>query len=124
MRLGLRWRDVDMLGHVNQSVYHELLEEARTQLLSSLPGADSKGGWVLVHTDLDHRHEIRRDQGSVDCIARVAKLGTKSVTIENEVRLTDGTLCAEGSSVIVAWDLQTRAAREMTDEERRGFLGS
>ncbi len=123
VRLGLRWRDVDMLGHVNQSIYHELTEEARTALLGRLPGADSKGGWVLAHTDLDHRREIRRDAEQVDVTARIVRVGSKSVTFQNEVRLLDGTLCAEGSSVIVAFDMDTRAAREMTDAERAGFLG-
>jgi acyl-CoA thioester hydrolase len=123
VRIKLRWRDVDMLGHVNQSVYHEYTEEARTALLASLPGADSKGGWVLVHTDLDHRHEIRRDADEVECTAWIDAVGTKSVTFRNEVRTLDGTLCAEGSSVIVAWDPATRGAREMEPAERAGFLG-
>jgi acyl-CoA thioesterase FadM len=29
---------MDALGRVNQAAYHELLEEARTALLSRLPG--------------------------------------------------------------------------------------
>src|SRR5579884_1126980 len=31
----LRWRDMDMLGHLNQSVYHELLEEGRADRKST-----------------------------------------------------------------------------------------
>ena len=33
-RVPIRWRDLDPLGHMNQSVYHELLEEGRGALLS------------------------------------------------------------------------------------------
>ena len=32
----LRWRDMDMLGHLNQSVYHELLEEGRAAVIWEL----------------------------------------------------------------------------------------
>jgi acyl-CoA thioester hydrolase len=32
----LRWRDMDMLGHLNQSVYHELLEEGRAALMMEI----------------------------------------------------------------------------------------
>ena len=60
VRIALRWRDMDMLGHLNQSVYHELLEEARAALFAPL---FEQGGWsfVLVRVELDHRREVRRD---------------------------------------------------------------
>ena len=32
----LRWRDMDMLGHLNQSVYHELLEEGRAAIMTEI----------------------------------------------------------------------------------------
>ena len=71
VRIALRWRDMDMLGHLNQSVYHELLEEARAALFAPL---FEQGGWsfVLVRVELDHRREVRRDHGHVDVVARVA----------------------------------------------------
>jgi acyl-CoA thioester hydrolase len=36
VRIPIRWRDLDLLGHVNQSVYHELLEEGRGTLFARL----------------------------------------------------------------------------------------
>ena len=50
--IGLRWRDMDMLGHLNQAVYHELLEEGRGALLLSMEGATSFP-FVLVRVELD-----------------------------------------------------------------------
>ena len=50
--LALRHRDLDALGHVNQAVYHELLEEVRgaffRHVLPDLPFT----GYVLVHVEL------------------------------------------------------------------------
>src|SRR5437870_2853948 len=61
----LRWRDMDMLGHLNQSVYHELLEEGRAALIWALlqrVGSDpAHGAYVLAHVDLDYHREVRKD---------------------------------------------------------------
>jgi acyl-CoA thioester hydrolase len=122
VRIALRWRDMDMLGHLNQSVYHELLEEGRAALFQPLM---ERAGWtfVLVRVELDHRTEVRRDHGHVDVLARVASVGRSSVTVDNEVLLPDGAVAAEGRSVLVAWDPQRRGGRAITDEERRLLEG-
>jgi acyl-CoA thioester hydrolase len=121
-RVGLRWRDMDMLGHLNQSVYHELLEEGRGALIQEIVrrvGLDpAHGGFVLAHVDLDHHREIRRDHEAVDIIVRVTRVGTSSITVEHEIRLPDGTLSASGHTVLVAWDPATRGKRALTDAER------
>jgi acyl-CoA thioester hydrolase len=114
--IGLRWRDMDMLGHLNQAVYHELLEEGRGALFTSLGGMSFP--FVLVRVELDYRHEVRRDHGTVEVLTRVKRVGGKSVTLAQEMLLPDGTVAAAGSSVLVAWDPQARGSRELTDDER------
>ncbi len=79
MRVQLRWRDMDMLGHLNQSVYHELLEEGRAGLISEIlrrTADDVHGGYVVVHVDLDYRHEVRRDHGEVEVVVTLKRVGT------------------------------------------------
>jgi acyl-CoA thioester hydrolase len=122
IRVNLRWRDMDMLGHLNQAVYHELLEEGRAALFTALGGASFP--FVLVRVELDYRSEVRRDHGSVDVVTRVQDSGTKSVTLHQEMVLTDGTVAASGSSVLVAWDPQARGARALTDGERAALSAS
>jgi acyl-CoA thioester hydrolase len=120
----LRWRDMDMLGHLNQAVYHELLEEARGALIADLSqGATVHHTFVLARVELDYRHEVRKDHGAVDVVVRVGRVGTKSVTLEHEVLLPDGTVAAAGSTVLVGWDGQARAARELTEREKSALLG-
>jgi acyl-CoA thioester hydrolase len=108
---------MDMLGHLNQSVYHEFLEEGRGALFQPLM---EREGWafVLVRVELDHRHEIRHDHGHVDIVARTVSVGRSSVTVDHEVLLPDGTVAAEGRSVLVAWDPQRRGGRAITEAER------
>jgi len=113
---------MDMLGHLNQSVYHELLEEGRIALVAELVrrvgDQRAHGGYVLAHVDLDYRNEVRKDHGEVDVVVRLADVGTSSFRLDNEIRLLDGTVAASGSSVIVAWDPVKRSKRVLTEQER------
>jgi acyl-CoA thioester hydrolase len=115
--IGLRWRDMDMLGHLNQAVYHELLEEGRSALFESL-GERGRFPFVIVRVELDYKREVRRDHETVDVTARVDRVGRTSAVLAQEIVRSDGVIAAEGITVIVAWDMQARAARELTDEER------
>jgi acyl-CoA thioester hydrolase len=117
IQIGLRWRDMDMLGHLNQAVYHELLEEGRGALLLSMEGAASFP-FVLVRVELDYLREVRKDHGSVEVVTRVERVGSKSIRIAHEIVRADGVVAAEGRSVLVAWDPQARGSRELTDDER------
>ena len=112
VRVPIRWRDLDLLGHMNQSVYHELLEEGRGALFARLE--ENSFPFVLVHIELDYRTEARRDHGYVEVISRVGRVGGKSVTIEERIELPDGTVAAEGRSVLVAWDPAERTSRELS----------
>jgi acyl-CoA thioester hydrolase len=113
---------MDMLGHLNQSVYHELLEEGRAGLISELirrAGSDpAHGAFVLAHVDLDYHSEVRRDHENVEVVVRLAKVGTSSLRLEHEVRLPDGGLAASGETVLVAWDPVKRGKRVLSDAER------
>jgi acyl-CoA thioester hydrolase len=117
----LRWRDMDMLGHLNQSVYHELLEEGRAALiweLMRLAGNDHRhGAYVLAHVDLDYRAEVRKDHGHVEIVVGVSHVGSSSFRLQHEVRLPDGTVAAAGETVMVAWDPRTRGKRPLSDAE-------
>ena len=118
MRVQLRWRDIDMLGHLNQAVYHELLEEGRGALMADIVrrvGADhSHGTWVLAHVDLDYHAEVRKDHGEVEIVVRLVHVGTSSLRLEHEVNLPGGTLAASGKTVLVAWDPVARGKRFMS----------
>ena len=110
-----------MLGHLNQSVYHELLEEGRAALIWELlrrTGTDhAHGAYVLAHVDLDYHAEVRKDHGEVTIVVRVGRVGTSSFRLHHEVTLPDGTVAASGETVMVAWDPRTRAKRALTDTE-------
>jgi acyl-CoA thioester hydrolase len=118
----LRWRDMDMLGHLNQSVYHELLEEGRAAVMWELmrrAGNDNiPGTYVLAHVDLDYHTEVRKDHGEVEIVVTVSGVGNSSFRLRHELRLPDGTVAASGETVMVAWDPRSRGKRALTEAER------
>ena len=130
VRAQLRWRDIDQLGHLNQSVYHELLEEGRAGLMFDLAsrtaaggvGSQPHGAYVLAHVDLDYRREVRKSDGEVEIVVWVASVGNSSFVLDHEVRLLDGAVAASGSTVMVAWDRAARSKRPLSDAERAALV--
>jgi acyl-CoA thioester hydrolase len=113
---------MDMLGHLNQSVYHELIEEGRIALIAELMrrvgNQHAPGGYVVAHVDLDYHAEVRKDHDEVIIIVRVRRVGASSLELEHEIRLPDDRLAASGKTVLVAWDVASRTKRALSDAER------
>jgi acyl-CoA thioester hydrolase len=121
VELPLRQRDLDALGHVNQAVYHELLEDVRRAFfLHTLPDLPFTG-YVLVHVELDYRREVRIEHRYLVGECRVAELGRSRVELDNRLLLPDGDVAVEGRAVLVAWDEQSRKSRKLTEHERKAL---
>jgi acyl-CoA thioester hydrolase len=122
IELPLRHRDMDALGHVNQAVYHELLEEVRAALFRDVLPDLPFTGYVLVHAELDYRREVRISDRRLIGECRVGELGRSRIELENRLLLANGDVAVEGRAVLVAWDEETRRARPLTDGERAALL--
>jgi acyl-CoA thioester hydrolase len=107
---------MDTLGHVNQAVYHELLEEARSELLSALP-IPTKPSFVMAHVELDYRRELSVENRYVEIGLRIEEIGRSSLTLSQQFFRADGELAADGRSVLVAWDDEKRSSRPMSEQE-------
>jgi acyl-CoA thioester hydrolase len=118
-RIEVRWRDVDALRHVNNAVYATYLEECRDGWLEQVLGDDgAMWDYVLARVAIDFRSEVGLDEEAVLGRVTLARIGTSSLTLHEEIRKLDGTLAAEAESVIVARDRDTGRSRPLTDEER------
>jgi acyl-CoA thioester hydrolase len=125
-RIELTPADIDGLGHLNQARYHGLLGEVRYRLLTrSFPARiGTDGTFVLAHAELDYHNEVRLADGYVEVRARIARVGTKSITIENDMIRPDGILAARGVVIMVAWDRDQRRSRPVSDAERSVYDGA
>lgn len=122
VEVSLRHRDVDPLGHVNQAVYHVLLEEVRAAFVrKALPHLPFTG-YVLARSELDYRSEVVIEDRYVIGEAYVGALGRSSITVENRLLKPDGSIAVEGRAILVAWDEDARRSRRLTDEERSILL--
>ena len=106
-RIQMRYSDTDMMGHINNAAYAQFLELARMDYLDSLlpPGARPVS-MVLARLELNYRSEVRLGQ-QVEVLTLLRHVGNSSWSYAFQV-LADGLLSADGSSVQVHTDPQTR----------------
>jgi acyl-CoA thioester hydrolase len=118
-RIEVRWRDVDALRHVNNAVYATYLEECRDGWLEQALGDDAAmWDYVLARVAIDFRREVGLDDEAVVVRTTLARIGTSSMTLREEIRTADGALAAEAESVVVARDRETGRPRPLTPRER------
>jgi acyl-CoA thioester hydrolase len=115
VKIRIRWRDIDALGHVNNAVYLTYLEELLTSLLQPVLADD----WVTARVELDFRQEVRLSDAEITARAAVEQVGASSLMTSVVLALPDGTVALEGRVVLVAWDPQSRRSRPLTDAEKR-----
>ena len=121
-RIEVRFRDCDLMGHVNNAVYFTYFEQAR------LVAADTLGlrrsleqtglGLILVHGSCDYKAQLKLGD-AVDVRMSVAAVGRASFTLHYElVRVRDGTVVAIGKSVQVIFDYEAGKSAPIPDPLR------
>ncbi len=121
-RIEIRWRDVDAYRHVNNAVYATYLEECRDEWVERmLGGTGDPWDYVLARVAIDFRRELTQDDDTVLVRCGLARIGTSSLTLAEEIRTEDGTLAAEAEAVLVARDRKLGGSRPLTDAERAAF---
>jgi acyl-CoA thioester hydrolase len=117
VRIPIRWRDADALGHVNNAVYLTYLEELLAVVLGPVLGDD----YVTARVEMDFRSEIRLGEKEVTGSASVEKIGTTSLTVGATLARSDGETALDARLVLVAWDPEQRRSRPLTDAEKQAL---
>jgi acyl-CoA thioester hydrolase len=116
-----RFRDLDPMGHVNNSVYLTWIETARIEFLRHLGTFDQPdtGGMamILARIELDFRSAVGFGE-ELEIGVRTARLGTKSFDLEYELRTADRVV-AEAKTVLVAYDYNRNESKEIPEEWRQ-----
>ncbi len=121
-RIEIRWRDLDAYRHVNNAVYATYLEECRDELVDGvLEGIGDPWDYVLARVAIDYRRELTQADDSVVVRCAVARIGTSSITLREEIRTFAGALATEAEAVLVARNQETGRSRPLTDAERAAF---
>lgn len=120
--IGVRWADLDALGHVNNATFLTYLEEARDAFMRQTLG-DVFLDMVIVRIEIDYRAEIPAGTSNVEVTCALESIGTSSICTREQILLPDGTVAAEAMTVAVVRDREARTSRPWTDDERSA-LGS
>ncbi|QKZ20834.1 acyl-CoA thioesterase [Streptomyces chartreusis] len=120
-RCSIRWSDMDVFGHVNNSVFLTYLEDARIDLLARRACragvATFVEGCVVVRHEIDYKLPVEWRSGAVTVEVRVAEIKDVSFNLAYEVK-NDRNLYAKANSIIVPYSLQDKSPRRLTEAER------
>ncbi len=120
LEVPVRWSDLDLLGHVNNAVFLNYLEDARDRMLQASLGAAFEDT-VIVRIEVDYRHEIARGVPFVVVAVQVLGYGRSSVKTQEIITLPDGTVAAEAMAIVVVRDPRTLKSRPLTVDEKAGL---
>jgi acyl-CoA thioester hydrolase len=117
-RIATRWTDFDALGHLTHSVVFAYLDEARDALLTQLVGDFDAWPSVVARVAADFRRELPRGPRELVVRTRIVEVGRSSISFAQELLGTDGEVAVTAEAVVVAFDLETRGARTISEEHR------
>ncbi len=124
--LHVRFSDGDAYGHVNNVKYFEYIQEARIPIMERLGrelGSEAGMHVVVAQTDVDYKAPILFRLEPYDVSSRITQVGTKSFTIESEIRDGD-TLYSRARVVLVFFDSATQRSVEPPAAYREAMLAA
>lgn len=118
VEIHVRWTDMDAYGHVHHATQIALIEDGRNRWLDSILSDGETWDYAVVRVAFDYRGQLRYEDGPARCTFEVRRIGGSSVTLAETLLARDGSVIAEGETVIVAWDTETSSPRPLADSER------
>jgi acyl-CoA thioester hydrolase len=111
----VRFRDLDVLGHVNNAVFSTYVESARVAFLLHTGAATSPQtlGIIVARIEIDFRAPVGFDE-EVEIAVRASRFGGKSFDLDYELRVGERVV-AEAKTVCVAYDYRKGEAIEIPD---------
>jgi acyl-CoA thioester hydrolase len=123
-RLSVRFRDCDLLGHVNNAVYFTYLEQSRLAWWRYLGGSfgDSPGvpggGMIIAHAECDYRSPAYMDD-ELDIGIKVADCGRSSFVLLYAIaNAASGKRVADAKTVSVTFDYAAGRSVPIPDATR------
>ena len=121
----MRWADLDMLGHVNNAVFVDYLQEARVDmLLRNAPdtrGGDLAEGLVVARHEVEYVAPLTLSERSVSIECWVTDIRTAAFTMAYELFREAGgrrTVYVRARTVLTPYVFAAERPRRLTDTER------
>jgi acyl-CoA thioester hydrolase len=114
-----RFSDLDPLGHVNNVVFHDYLQEARMGMIRDIGLVRaSTFSQVVVKQEITHRKPLLLAPEPIVIETWISHLGNSSYTIRYRVFDESGDIAAEASSVMAVVDPESGRPIRMNAELR------
>lgn len=115
-KIQIRLTDIDILGHVNNSIYLVYFEMARIHYFNNMVGPDwnwIEDGVVLVKNEVEYIQPLYlHDQPEIKLFLK--HIGNKSFTLAYQLFVKDK-LCTTGSSTLVGFNSKTQQTIEIPE---------
>jgi acyl-CoA thioester hydrolase len=114
----VRFRDLDVMGHVNNAVFLTYIESARVAFLQELGAASTLEDMsiIVARIEIDFRAPVGFGE-EVEISVRASRFGGKSFDLDYELRV-GGRVVAEAKSVLVSYDYGKGEAVELPQQWR------
>ena len=116
-----RFGDMDMLGHINNTVPVVWFELARNPIIKifdpELKLSKDIFHLIMAHTDYDYIEQLYY-QYEVEIRSWVTRIGTKSFTMHHEA-WQQGRLCVKGSAVMVHYDFISEKTTPIPEDKKK-----
>ena len=100
-----RYKDLDPLGHVNNVVYLDYLQEARLRALQQIGHLKIENfGQVMAHQSIDYRQPVYYSTEPLVIEVWVSSIGNTSYRMKYRILNDNGDVAAEAESVMVCFD--------------------
>jgi acyl-CoA thioester hydrolase len=120
--IDVRFRDCDMMGHVNNAVYLSYFEQARMHYFKHMIGGEwnwKAHGIILVHNELTyHAPVFLQDRPEISM--HLLDIGKTSFTLGYKV-MVDGAVKTSGKSKLVCFDFEKNTSVPVYQEMIDGF---
>lgn len=117
MEIKVRFRDTDMLGHVNHASYLTYMEEARLEFLKKIGIEVKSTGYTIVLVGLKVDYMKQGYFGQIlDVSTTISKVGRTSFTLINHiVEKESNELITKAEVTIVYYDIDNEKSVEIPD---------
>lgn len=124
IRISVRFRDLDVLGHVNNAVYFTYMETVRTEYWMHTFGVEDLQNlsFIVAHAECDFKIPARYGD-ELEVTLRTTSVRNSSFDWEYEIRKVDTSeLIATGKTIQVFYDYRSQKSSPVPADVRAKLL--
>ncbi len=120
VELPVQFRDIDVMGHVNNATYFQYMETARVELARKLGQVKGgfRGSFIVASARCEFKKPIR-DERQITVSVWVSRIGDRSWDLDYSIRGPRRVEYAVGRTTQVAYNYKTRSTVQISGKLKR-----